>query len=170
MSDGYWDAEYDAAYFIVNEAEEILKSKNLTFEDIMTPGEIDDFNKSPRIKDAEVILNRAKVEGNMVKELKLPYKLNERWIHKYEFDKTGYCIGHSEDEVFIDEEECEFEDITENSWQEKLKEFGAITYDHVFEYSDGYKRTVHDTYFERLEDCIKCVESLESIKGTCNEK
>jgi hypothetical protein len=75
MSDGYWDAEYDRAYIIIEEAEEILKSKNLTFEDIMTSGEIKDFNTAPRIKDAEVILNRAK-KINQFDQVKCDWKHN----------------------------------------------------------------------------------------------
>lgn len=60
MSDGYWDAEYDAADEIIKETKLVLKSKNLTFNDIATETEIDSFDRGPRVNEAKVFLQRAK--------------------------------------------------------------------------------------------------------------
>jgi len=100
------------------------------------------------------------------KKNKFPMFLHDRSIHIYEHSGiNGYCIGHSQDinddEVMVDDEECECEDLTERKYINFLKRYGAKVYPHKFEYSDGSKRTAHDSYFENLDDAVKCVEALD---------
>lgn len=84
----------------------------------------------------------------------------DRYIHEYEFgDKhINYCIGFYQNECFTDEEECGNFELAE--YQDILKCFGAKQFEHVFEYEDGFTRTVQDSYFDTIEQCKLAINYL----------
>lgn len=91
-------------------------------------------------------------------------KYKNRYIHEYAFgDKDiNYCVGFNEDEPLIDEEEAGMFGLDE--YQETLKHFGAKQNIHEFNYGDGVKLTVQDSYFDTIEQCQEVINYLIKLE------
>ena len=87
-----------------------------------------------------------------------------RFIHEYNYgDKEiNYCIGFRKEEPLIDEEEAGMFSLDE--YQETLKRFGAKQFIHEFDYGDGFKLEVQDSYFDTIEQCKAAIDYLVNLE------
>lgn len=127
----------------------------------------------PENKDFSIILKKEKGNSNLYKENCCIYSVSLEehilFIHDYSdcnpSIKNSYSIGHSKEEVLIDEEEWNSEKFEQcnTNYKEIFERNNGKNYPHQFEYTsiDGEEidvKDVNDTYYTSIHDvvCAAC--------------